>query len=92
MSKNQVKLLKNIVGSMDLPKELVFNLPRIILTSNEEIFIENYRGMVNYSETEVHLNTTKMPIKITGTGLTILQIAAEEITVCGTIKSVEFLR
>lgn len=92
MSKKHPKFLENFAGAMDLPRELIFNLPRIILTSNEEIYIENYRGIVNYSETEIQLNTTKMPIKITGNGLTIFQIASEEITVRGNIKSIEFLR
>lgn len=91
MSKKQPKLLQSITGALDLPKELVFNLPGIIMTSNEEIYIENYRGIVSYSENEIQLNTSKMPIKISGSRLGISRIAAEEITVRGKIKSLEFL-
>ena len=95
MAKNKSErkpVIKRISEALDLPADLLFSLPRIMLTGDEEIYIENYRGIVCYSENEIKLNTTKMPLRITGEKMYIAQIAAEEITVCGRIKTVEFLR
>ncbi len=89
--KNNAKApLERLTGAFDMPKDIIFNTPRFIMLGNEEIYIENYRGIVSYSETHIKLNTTKMPVAISGADLSITQIAAEEITVCGKISSVEF--
>lgn len=90
MSKKKSKFLSGFTDALDLPKELVFNLPRIIMISNEEVYIENYRGIVNYNDKEICLNTNRIPVKITGAGLEITQITADDVTVNGRICSVEF--
>lgn len=81
---------EKIADALDLPKELVLNLPKLIFTGNRELFIENYQGIVEYSDTVIRLNTSECLLKITGRGLGIKNIATEEITLCGDIKTLEF--
>ncbi len=81
---------EKIADALDLPKELVFDLPKLIFTGSHELFIENYRGIVEYSDTVIRLNTSDCLLKITGRSLGIKNIASEEITLCGDIKSLEF--
>lgn len=76
---------------LDLPKDIVLNLPRLIFTGNRELYIENYRGIVEYSDTVIRLNTSECLLKITGTELGIKNIATEEITLSGRMKSLEFM-
>ncbi len=90
MSKKKPNFLRKVTTAIDLPKELVFNLPRIVMISNEEVYIENYKGIVNYNDKEVRLNTNRIPVKITGAGLEITQITADDVTISGRICSVEF--
>ena len=81
---------EKIVEALDLPKDLMLGLPKLIFTGTHELFIENYRGIVEYSDTVIRLNTSECPIKVSGRSLGIKNIAAEEITLCGNIKSLEF--
>lgn len=81
---------EKIADALDLPKELVLNLPKLIFTGNRELFVENYQGIVEYSDTVIRLNTSECLLKITGRGLGIKNIATEEITLCGDIKTLEF--
>lgn len=93
MSKKKRSLnppIKRLTGAFDMPNDLIFNIPRFMILGNEEIYIENYRGIVSYSETQIKLNTTKLPVTIKGSSLLISQIATDEITVQGKISSVEF--
>lgn len=82
--------LRRFAEAIDMPSDLIFCLPKFIITGSEEIYIENYRGIISYSESEIKINTSKFPVKISGDKMFITQIAAEEITISGKIKSVEF--
>lgn len=65
-------------------------LARMELTGNREISVDGCRGILEYDESTVRLNLGNMIIKITGTGLTIPSMAAEQTTVTGSIACVEF--
>ena len=65
-------------------------LAKIELTGNREISIDGCRGILEYDESVVRLNLGNMIIKITGAGLTIPSMAAEQTTVTGSIACVEF--
>lgn len=88
---NKKLLPERLTEALDLPKDIVLNLPRLIFTGNRELFIENYRGIVEYSDTVIRINTSECVIKITGTALGIKSIAAEEITLYGRLKTLEFI-
>ncbi|MBE7026294.1 MAG: sporulation protein YqfC [Ruminococcaceae bacterium] len=74
----------------DLPKDIVLNLPKMTFTGNRELYVENYRGIVEYSESVMRFNAGDYLVTIMGRGLGIKNIATEEITLCGNIKSLEF--
>lgn len=86
-----MKLRETISDALELPKDTFLNLPRIILTGSREVYIENYKGIIEYTDTLMRLNTGARLLKITGTGLGIVSIGADDITVGGEISSVEFV-
>lgn len=89
--KTHIPTLKRLSDSLDMPKDLIFNLPKLIINGSDEIYVENFCGIISYSENEIKINTSKFPVKISGEKLSISQIAADEITISGKIKSVELL-
>lgn len=86
-AKSRVERLADII---DLPKDIVSGLPKLIFTGSRELFIENYRGIVQYSDTVIQLNTSEGLVKVSGRALGIKSIAEEEITLYGNICSLEF--
>ena len=44
------KLRKKLNKILDMPSEIVLNTPKITLDSNESILIENYKGILEYSD------------------------------------------
>lgn len=81
---------EKIIDALNLPKDVILELPKLIFTGNRELYVENYRGIIEYSDSVIRLNTNEYILKITGSRLGIKSIAEEEITLNGDIKSLEF--
>lgn len=83
---------KQLAQSLELPKEVVLGLPLICLTGNEEMTIENHKGLLEYAPEGVRIASGSGSLYITGEGLALRQMSAECIVVTGVIHSIEFLR
>lgn len=88
---NTSRIKKTITSMFELPKEIVFNLPLINVIGNEEINIENYKGIIEYNLERVRINTSCGIIKIEGKKLLLKQITAENISVTGSISKFEYI-
>ena len=84
-------LRKNMTEALVLPKEIMLNLPLISLVGREEVTIENYRGILEYSEEVVRIGTTAGILCLKGNGLCLKQLSAECMVVTGKVESLAFL-
>lgn len=82
---------KKITNMLELPKEIVLNLPLISVTGNEEIVIENYKGIIEYNEERIRINTSCGIIRIEGKSLHLKRITAENMTINGLITKLEYI-
>ncbi|MGI6704453.1 MAG: sporulation protein YqfC [Clostridia bacterium] len=83
---------KGIADLLELPRDIVLDLPKITLVGNLQLYIENHKGIIEYSTGLVQVNTKAGILVVTGTGLTIRTIVVEEIIIVGRIDRVEFLQ
>ena len=60
------------------------------IIGNQELVIENYKGVVEYSSTLIRINTGNSLLKITGRNLNIKEISSEDIKITGRFGSLEF--
>lgn len=84
-------LKRNVTDALELPKEVLLNLPLISLTGREELTIENYKGIMEYGEEIIRVKTAAGIIKVEGKGLLLKQLTSECIVITGTILGVNFL-
>jgi sporulation protein YqfC len=87
---NKPGLKEKVAEVLELPKEIVLNVPKLTMVGNGGLIIENYKGVIQYEETKVRINTSIGVIKIMGEGLVIKEITSENIMVDGKIISIEF--
>ncbi|MDR3239399.1 MAG: sporulation protein YqfC [Clostridiales bacterium] len=87
--KDEVK--RSIAAALALPKEIVLNLPLISLIGGEELIIENYKGVVEYTDERIRVNTNAGILKIEGRKMILKQITSENISVTGSIIRLEFM-
>lgn len=75
---------------LELPKEIVLNMPKLTMLGNGDLIIENYKGILEYDEGVIRINTTSGTIKVAGQDIYIKEITAENIMIYGNIMSLEF--
>jgi sporulation protein YqfC len=88
---NIFKLKSKLASIMELPKEIVMNLPLISIVGNEEISIENYKGVIEYTGEKLRVSTTCGVIGIEGKRLRIKWITPENIAVTGRIVKMGYI-
>jgi len=81
---------RKISDALDLPKDIILNVPRIVITGKIAVFIENHKGIIEYSSQLVKINTSLGIISIKGEDILIKTIITDEITVEGEITAIEF--
>jgi sporulation protein YqfC len=82
---------KALTELLKLPKEIILDFPLLTIVGNEEVLIENYRGLIEYTEEKIRLNSSCGVIKISGKKLEVKQITDENLKIAGIITGVEFL-
>ena len=84
-------LRKNVTEALDLPKEIMLDLPLISLIGREEVTIENYKGILEYSEELVRIATAAGILQMRGRELCLKQLSAECMVVTGKVAGLDFL-
>lgn len=82
---------KNVTEALELPKEIMLDLPLISLVGREEVTIENYKGILEYGEETVRIGTAVGVLRLTGKELCLKQLSAECVVVTGKIENLSFL-
>lgn len=87
-----LNIKRAVTEALELPVEAVLNLPVLTMTGREELSVENYRSIIEYSEESIKISTGCGSLRITGEKLLLKQLTSEHIVVSGSIFSLEFLR
>jgi sporulation protein YqfC len=81
---------ESIAEKFDLPRDIVLNLPKITIISDNEITIENHKGVVLFEDREVKINSNVGLISIVGKEFEILFMGGSTLTLSGRFKSVVY--
>ncbi len=77
---------------MELPPDVMMDLPRVTIIGQLHIYIENHRGLLAFSDKEVRLLLKQGQILIKGNSFIIKTILPEEILLEGKINEVLYLK
>ncbi|NPV70472.1 MAG: sporulation protein YqfC [Firmicutes bacterium] len=88
MERKGGRIRNRIAGALELPGDVVLDLPRITLIGNVEMSVENHRGLIEYSPECVVIGFGEGQITIRGEELKIGSIVPDEITLTGRICSI----
>lgn len=86
------KLKSNLSDQLEIPKDIVMDLPKITCIGNAHMNIENYKNVVEYSTELIRLKTKDGMLKIEGMDIKIEFITTDEILITGKISSVDFFK
>lgn len=79
-------------GLSELPKDVMLGAPMLTMVGQMELNIENYRGIIEYTDILVRVNTKDGQIKVIGTNLRVEYYTNDEMKVTGHITSIEYVK
>lgn len=72
-----------------LPQSAAFSLPRVVLHGDQEVLVENHRGLYSYDETRIRIRTAHGVLSISGEKMTIAHFGAEDLLIQGKVHTVQ---
>jgi len=85
-----VRVKEKLTGLLALPKEVTLNLPQIIATGRDEINIENYKSLLEFTDTKIRIQTSSGTLTIEGNNLILKQVTTEHVLIMGKIKAIQW--
>ncbi|MGL5244571.1 MAG: sporulation protein YqfC [Sarcina sp.] len=83
--------LKSMVAEgMDFPREILVDIPKIIITGEFEVVIENHKGIVAFDNDLMKINTSLGLLNIKGDELEVLFIGGSTIIIGGKFKALNY--
>ncbi|HZK34872.1 MAG TPA: sporulation protein YqfC [Bacillota bacterium] len=92
MQRKRMDEMKSTISDMfDLPKDIMLNLPKIIMVGNTQMLVENHKGIIEYTPDRIRINSTIGVIRVRGNNMQLRNIGADDIMVTGGIKLIELV-
>ena len=91
MKKNQRKFSK-IDRLLEMPQEVYTDTPKITITGFNEMIIENFKGILEYEDYYIRINTSLGIVNINGYELKLENMTNDDIKVKGKIESIDIER
>jgi sporulation protein YqfC len=90
VKKKSYKIKETLSNALELPKDLVLDVAKVTLVGSNNVTVENHKGILEYNEDQIRVNTCSGVLIIMGSSLNIKSILQEEITITGEINSVGY--
>lgn len=80
-----------VVESLRLPKDSLLGASIVTITGNMDVFVENYKGIIEYTSQVILLQGKTCKIEICGKRLNIVYYTNEDMKISGCIEAVRYL-
>jgi sporulation protein YqfC len=81
----------NLSEVFELPRDIMLNLPKISMIGNNQMLVENHKGVIEYTPQRIRVNSSIGVIRVQGRDMNLKNIAADDIMITGEVKMIEFL-
>jgi sporulation protein YqfC len=85
------RLQKKLANLLEIPDDIVLDLPRITLLGNMQMLVENHKGIIEYTNKNVRIRLKRGELVLVGVGLLLGNLQAEELIVEGEITELRFV-
>ena len=89
MKRNKPKKYNKLDSLLEIPREVASTDIKITISGFDEIFIENYKNILEYQDVLIKVNTYEGTVTIYGFNLKLEELTDEDIKVSGRIDTIE---
>lgn len=91
MKQKTIEIMEGLSETMKLPSDILAGAPIMTLVGNRQVSIENYKGIIEYTEEQIRVQTKIGRIHIEGKRLNIEYYTVDDMRVTGNITMIQFL-
>ena len=84
------RISERAADAWGVPKDVIMNIPRLTISGDKEIYIENHKSILEYTDTEIRISTAMGIVRVCGKNLVIDRIRLEDIVISGCFSRVEY--
>lgn len=81
-------LMERASQALDLPADLLAGLPRLELTGDCQLRMENHKGILSYGTEEICISGGAFLVRVRGEGLDLKAMTGLELLICGRIAAI----
>ena len=89
--KESATVKEKVAKMLEIPEEVVSDRPKITTVGRKEVFIENYRGIIEFTNEIVRINSNYGIITISGKNMKIREITNEDMIITGDIDNIDYV-
>ena len=78
-----------IADFFNLPAEVLAGMPKITLTGDNRLHIENHRGLIEYSSNLIAISAGRLMLTVKGGGLELVSMNSEQLLITGKITGID---
>jgi sporulation protein yqfC len=90
--KKNKKNISRIDRLLEIPQEIYSNVPKITITGFNEMIIENFKGILEYEDYYIRINTSLGIINVNGYELRLENMTNDDIKITGKIEKFDIER
>lgn len=83
-------LIERLANTIDVSKDVILDLFLIKAIGNSELCIENFKGILAYSDTAIKIKAVPRSIEVCGKSLELCNISDEILSISGEIETISF--
>ena len=80
--------MERTAQALDLPADVLAGLPKVELTGDREVRMENHRGILAYGEEEIRISGGSYTVRVTGQSLQLRTMSPLALLITGRICAV----
>lgn len=77
-----------IAGKLNIPEDISEGLPIVTITGKNELYVENYKGIIEYGQNCIRIQTKGCRITFAGKNLEIVYYTNVDMKITGELESV----
>ncbi len=81
---------QRIAGILEIPQDIVLDLPRMTMLGNKQLLIENHKGIIEYTPSLVRIKLNQGELIIIGENLMLANLQMEQILVEGIVGEIKY--
>lgn len=84
------RISRGVAEVLDLPQDIILNVPRVTIVGNLQMTIENHRGIITYGPELVRVGIGHGQMTIEGEDLAVGSVHSEDLSVIGRFRRITF--